>query len=96
MAPVMSEPSLPICVLRNWLKDSQSALGVSPSELETAKERSRDQEMPVMGCAFPMIGSAPRAALRHSNNSSVIALSESKFRQNEETSTESLRAHILC
>jgi hypothetical protein len=52
MAPVMSEPSLPFCVLRDSQKRSQAALGVSPEELERAKERSRDEDIPVLGLRF--------------------------------------------
>jgi dienelactone hydrolase len=31
LAPVMSEPALPLPVLRNWQRDSQAALGMSPN-----------------------------------------------------------------
>jgi hypothetical protein len=72
MAPVMSEPSLPFCVLCDWQKRSQAALGVSPEELERAKERSRDEDIPVLGLLFPMTGFALSAALRRWNTNSAI------------------------
>jgi dienelactone hydrolase len=52
IAPVMSEPSLPICLPRDWQKASQAALGISPEELETAKQRSRAEDIPVIGLRF--------------------------------------------
>jgi dienelactone hydrolase len=44
IAPVISEPGLPFCLLGNWQKPSQAALGISPEELEKAKERSRSTQ----------------------------------------------------
>ena len=52
LAPVASEPSLPLCVLRGLQKDSQAALGISPDELRQAKERSQGEKIPVIGLRF--------------------------------------------
>jgi len=48
LAPVMSEPALPLALL----PDFQAALGVSPDELKEATERSRSEDIPVMGLRF--------------------------------------------
>jgi dienelactone hydrolase len=52
LAPVASEPSLPLCLLRGLAKDSQAALGLSPDELKQAKERSQSEKIPVIGLRF--------------------------------------------
>jgi dienelactone hydrolase len=52
LAPVISEPSLPLCLLRDLQKGSQAAFVVSPEELEKAKDRSRDEDIPVIGLRF--------------------------------------------
>ena len=52
IAPVIAEPGLPFCLPGNWQKASQAALGISPEELEKAKERSRSEEIPLVGLRF--------------------------------------------
>jgi dienelactone hydrolase len=52
IAPVISEPGLPFCLPGNWQKASQAALGISPEELEKAKERSRIEDIPLVGFRF--------------------------------------------
>jgi dienelactone hydrolase len=52
MAPVMAEPSLPLCLLGDWQTACQAALGVSPVELKQATDRSRDEDIPVVGLRF--------------------------------------------
>ena len=52
MAPIASEPSLPICPLRDLQKESQAPLGISRENLEEAKERSQNENIPVIGLRF--------------------------------------------
>lgn len=52
IAPVMSEPSLPFCLPHNLNKPSQAALGISSEELEIVKDRSRNEDIPLMGLRF--------------------------------------------
>jgi dienelactone hydrolase len=60
LAPVMSEPALPLALL----PDFQAALGVSPDELKEAAERSRSEDIPVMGLRFSHDWICPLDALR--------------------------------
>lgn len=52
IAPVMGEPSLPGSLPIDCFKPSQAALGISPEELEIAKQRSQAEDIPVIGLRF--------------------------------------------
>jgi dienelactone hydrolase len=52
IAPVMGEPSLPGSLPIDCFRASQAALGISPEELEIAKQRSQAEDIPVVGLRF--------------------------------------------
>ena len=43
---------MPFCLPGSCLKASQAALGISPEKLEKAKERSRSEDIPLVGFRF--------------------------------------------
>jgi dienelactone hydrolase len=52
IAPVASEPSLPLCPFRDLQKEAQAALGISPDELHQATNRSHAEGIPLVGLRF--------------------------------------------